>query len=815
MDPEQERRPPLTALAGVALVSAAAIATQIALTRIYAITLWHHFAYLVVGVALLGFGVAGAWLAARGGAVLPDEGEPCEVLSRRARHAAIASLVALLASMLLRPNALMLLRDVGVAFSLAAMVVLSTVPFVGAGAVIGTALAVWPARAGHVYAADLVGGGCGALAVAFGIGSVGALGIVGACSVALAVAAVLFASGKGWRASLVTLLALVLVVLVALDDEDAWIVAAPTKELSLVHRPQLGVRAVEHRAWTPHGRVDVLGEIVGPPLVAGEVGHFASKWPVRILTQDGAAPTTMHGVKDHPRELTFLPKSTTAVAWVVRGVPFGAAESDDGARVLVIGVGGGIDVMLARAYGAAKVDGVEINPAILELTTSRYADFVGRFADSPRVALHEAEGRSFLGGSAERYDLIQLAGVDTFTALASGAYSLAEDYVYTVEAFEDYLAHLNEGGCVSVSRLILDPPRETLRLAHTAARAMERAGEREPWRRIVVVRGRLWSTLLACGAPLGDEALSRLRGWVKENGFALAYDPGQGGDGPFASVLHPGPERDAFIADYAYALEPARDEAPFFFDYFRWRSLGKLRALTPESMYATGVPIGHGMQLLTLLLTVGLAVIGIMRPLRRMRATASLSSPERRTIGAYFAALGAGFLLVEVALIQRLTFLLGHPTHALTVVLAGLLLASGVGAAGSTLLERERVRKAAPFVVVGALVAVAAVSYAGLPALVGETFGVRLAVALAMVGLLGVGLGTLFPHGVRVLRELAPPVVPWAFGVNAFLTVVAASVAPLLAAETGFSALFLVAALSYVLAFVALTRLERAHNPSS
>lgn len=820
MNPEHARRPPLTALVGVALVSAAAIAMQIALTRIYAITLWHHFAYLVVGLALLGFGVAGAWLAARGGAVLPDDGEPAQVLSRRARHAAVASLVALSLAMVLRPNALMLLRDVGVAFSLAAMVAFSTVPFVGAGAVIGTALAVWPARAGRVYAADLVGGGLGALAVAFAIGSLGALGIVGACVVAFAVAALLFSFtssswGAGWRASLVTLLGLVLVLVLAFDDEDAWILPAPTKELSLVHRPQLGVRAVEHRAWTPHGRVDVLGEIVGPPLVAGEVGHFEARWPVRILTQDGAAPTTMHGVKEHPRELTFLSRSTTAVAWVVRGVPFGTPESDDGARVLVIGVGGGIDVMLARAYGAAAVDGVEINPAILELTTSRYADFVGRFADSPRVSLHEAEGRAFLGGTTERYDLIQLAGVDTFTALASGAYSLAEDYVYTVEAFEDYLAHLQQGGCLSVSRLILDPPRETLRLAHTAARAMERGGETEPWRRVAVVRGRLWSTLLACREPLDTESLERLRAWVKDNGFALAHDPGGPQDGPFASVLHPGAERDAFIADYAYALEPARDEAPFFFDYFRWRSLGKLRALTPESMYATGVPIGHGMQLLTLLLTVGLAVLGILRPLRRLRSTVSLTPAERRTIGVYFAALGAGFLLVEVALIQRLTFLLGHPTHALTVVLAGLLLASGVGAAGSRLLERSWVRRGAPVVVVAGLLAVAAFSFFGLPMVVGRSFGVRLGAALSMVGLLGLGLGTLFPHGVRVLADLAPPVVPWAFGVNAFLTVVAASVAPLLAAETGFSALFVVAAAMYALAFVALTRLESAHNPSS
>ena len=321
--------------------------------------------------------------------------------------------------------------------------------------------------------------------------------------------------------------------------------------------------------------------------------------------------------------------------------------------------------------------------------------------------------------------------------------------------------------------------------------------------------------VLACRDPLGAEALERLREWVGANGFAFAYDPGGAQEGPFGAVLHPGPARDAFIADYAYELEPARDEAPFFFDYFRWRSLDRLRALTPESMYATGVPIGHGIQLLTLLLTVGLAALGILRPLRRMRATASLSRSARRSIGLYFASLGAGYLLVEVALIQRLTFLLGHPTYALTVVLAGLLLASGVGAAGSRMLERPPVRKLVPFVVVGMVLVAAAFSYAGLPAVVGSGFGARLGVAVGMVALVGLGLGTLFPHGVRVLRELAPPVVPWAFGVNAFVTVVAASVAPLLAAEMGFSMLFVGAAAFYTGAFVALTRLESDHNPTA
>jgi spermidine synthase len=796
------RQPGWSDLVGVALTSGAAIAAQVALTRVTSITLWHHFAFLVVGVALLGFGIAGAWLTARGGAVRSGDGDVGELLARRSRWAAASSFVSILAMLTMRPNALELFNDASVGFSLLLMIVFAMVPFVGAGAVIGTALSVWPKAVGRVYAADLIGGGVAAALAVFGLSIGGALGVLACTSLATALASIMFSLRNAQRfASALTLLCIAVVAMLLLRNEDAWIKPAPTKELAALLR--LNPNAIEHRAWTPHGRIDVSHPFDSAPLVAGDIADPRPRpWRVRFVTQDGAAPTTMHFVQDDASELTFLPHATTTAVWALRGARFATPPNDD-LRVLVIGVGGGVDVLNALAHGAGHVDGVEVNPAILALHTQQFPDFVG-IAKHEHVNLVEAEGRSFIRGTDKRWDVIQLAGVDTFTALASGAYSLAEAHVYTLEAFDDYLARLSHGGCLSVSRLFLDPPRETLRLAMTAVEAVQRRGVAEPWRHVAIVRGRVWSTLLTCEQPLTQRQRNQLRLWSEQHDFKIAYAPGHTKSLFARALTGSASERVAFASRYPYRIDPATDERPFFFNYFRWSSLRSIDEMKSGSVYAAPVPIGHGVQLLTLMITALLAAIGIVGPLRGRGA----SLAGRRSVGVYFACLGAGFLLAEVALIERLTFFLGHPTNALAVVLSALLVASGAGSAMSQRLVDRWGSARLGGVVVTALIVVAAASHWLLPRLVGWSHSSRTMIALLLVAALGFVLGIPFPHGIRQLRASRVALIPWAFGVNAFLTVVAASLAPLFALEVGFSLLLIASAAAYVLAFRALPRVE-------
>jgi hypothetical protein len=778
----------------VALVSGAALLAEIAFTRIFSIALWHHFAYLVVGLALLGFGAAGARMTARGGALLPRDG-PLEVaLARRARLAAAATFVALAVAARIPCDTIRIFESPANAATLLLLVLLSTVPFFGTGCVLATALAGFAGSAGTVYAADLVGAGLGAALAPAAIGLLGGPGMVVGAAAATAAGSLLFAlpGGPRERARSAVLALLLAAAALGVRNADSWVRIAPSKELAVFLEAKIA--PIEHRRWTPLGRIDVTAPYVGPPLMGGEFGKaFETPLTLRGVTQDGAAPTVLFELRGEPSDLTFLPHATTAAVWEARG-------ERDPTRVLVIGVGGGIDVLMALSKGASDVVGVEVNPATLSLLTDRYRAFTGDLPARKGVRLVAGEGRAFVRASRETFDVVQMSGVDTYAALSSGAYSLAEAYLYTVEAFEDYLAHLRPGGLVSVSRFFLEPPRETLRLAGIAAEALRRRGVSDPSRHVAVLRGTLWASLLVGQRPFEELELERLRSFAEREGYHLAFDPARPGDTPFDSLLRgDGRHRAAFLAGYPYRVDPIGDDSPFFFNYFRWKNLPSVTGLRPaDPVYTQSVPVGHAVLLATFLATAILGAVGILRPLR------GGARPGR--FGFYFAALGLAYLFVEIAFLQKLTFFLGHPTYALSVVLAGMLVSSGIGAALSRRLRPDAANQLLPAALIAVLPAAGLVSRFVLPSFLHLAFPARVLLALALLVPSGLLMGMPFPIGIERLRVKWPSAVPWAFGVNAFATVLASSLSTLLAMEAGFTLLFLLAAVAYAAAFAALRR---------
>lgn len=779
---------------GVALVSGAVIAAQIGFTRSFALSLWYHFAYLAIGVAQLGAGVAGSWLTVRGGQHEPAELE--RVLARRARFAALATLAALLVLTTIRTNALALFRDPSVAVAFVLIISLAAVPFFGAGLVIGTALGAYPKRAGGIYGADLLGAAAGALIVAVFLGGVAAPRLLFGTAGVTAIAALLF----GWRHPLRdqkwTLAALAGISLLTLvyGRDEMWVRPAAGKELNWVHMPDVGIEAVDHRQWSSQGRIDVTIPYPSAPALGGDVAY---PWPSRLraVTQDGSAPTHLFelGADADPSSLAFFPYATTAAIWELRGAKMHqGAPPEAGPSVLVLGFGGGVDGLMALAYGSHDVTGVDVNAAIIDLHR-RYRDFTGHLAERPGVSIVHAEGRAYVRTQSRKFDIIQLSGVDTFTALAGGAYTVAEAYVYTREAFVDYLARLAPGGCLQMSRPITDPPRETLRLAGTAASAMTSAAPE----RIVVVHGTSWGSMIACDQPITDEQMRLLSAWAKLRGFTIAYDPKAPGDGPYDRLLRSDPaSRERFLASYPYRVDPSTDEVPFFFDYFKWRSMFSRSADSSQHPYVRAIPVGHGLMATSLVCMTLLAIVGILRPLRRLGV--KLGRIEKLELG-YFAGLGLAFLFVEVALFQRLTFLLGHPSYAMSVVLGGLLAACGLG----SFLSRRMNARVLPYLLCTILLAATVVSHFVIPSLKGLTLGARIGASLAILTPLGILMGMPFPIGLERVRQHSPALVPWAFGVNAFLTVVASTLAPIIAMQIGFSALLPLAALVYVGSFVA------------
>ena len=612
----------------------------------------------------------------------------------------------------------------------------------------------------------------------------------------------------------------------------------------------------------------------------------------------------------------FLDDSQAGAAYVAF-----AARGGESPRVLVIGAGGGIDVMIALAHGAASVTAVEINRAMIDMVTDHFDDYLGglfRKGGHPlaeRIDLVHGEGRAFVRRSSEHYDVIQLSGVDSFTALNTGAYTLSESYLYTTEAIRDFYEHLAEDGYLHFSRFIMKPPkkpRETLRLAHVAYAALQELGIDDPASQIAVFQGFDWASTLIKRGRFTRAELDALEAFARLEGFlGLVFDPLVGPDG-----LVPRPERfgkrargaftlalerhraelglpdveeaaatltqafhqrleerdgearrtlemlarsghgtsdvaarldgwvtsqvraarrdeaaflstrrefnallrsdeakrRAFVNSYEYDVTPSTDNAPFFFNYYRYSGIwggSRSGSDSVKEVYHPDTPVGHMILLGSLAQITAAAVLLILLPLRLLRRR-GVATPGRWQVLAYFAALGAGFMFVEIALMQKLVLFLGHPIYAVTVVLTSLLAFAGAGLPGAPAVSRRSRRRASGSWRCSSWACCCSRPWPAaelLPPLLAWPFAARVAAAVALLAPLALALGMPFPLGIRLVSARAPELVPWAWAVNGFLSVFSSIFCIVLAMSIGFTRVLLVAALVYACGFLALTGL--------
>jgi hypothetical protein len=458
-----------------------------------------------------------------------------------------------------------------------------------------------------------------------------------------------------------------------------------------------------------------------------------------------------------------------------------------------------------------------VNPLINELVRRRMADFVGGLFAHPRVELHTAEARAFVRGSRERYDVIMASHTISNAATASGALSLAESYVMTREAFVDYLAHLSPRGRLWFTR----PEAQLPRMVATAREALAERGVEDAGARLVVFAGAaapsFYGGLLLSLEPIGAAELARMATTLARARLRALYLPGRD-DGPalYRSLARGGrAERERLYAASALRLEPATDERPFFNQRARWRDLGggALARLFDQSgdagrtrLALEDQPIAEAVLAVTLVQSAALAVCLIVLPLvvRLRRVDVGPAGGLPRLL-AYFSCLGLGFILCEVALIQRLTLFLGQPIYTFAVVVGSLLVSSGAGSLLSARLARVegRIRGRLPLAlcaVAGLLLLFAYASPPLLRAALGWPLAARAALAVLLIAPLGLAMGTPFPLGLRVAGARAPGAIPWAWAVNAVASVVGSVLAMVLATEVGFGSVLVLAAATYLVA---------------
>ena len=786
---------------GLFLVCLATLVMEIGLTRLLSVTVWYHFSFAAVSLALLGMSAGSVVVYVRRERWLAGGRPPGVVLSRAASVFALGTAAALVVYL-----------QVDLGGDLAAELpwlrllpaLVFVVPFVASGVVVSLVLTAYARDVSRLYFWDLVGAGLGGLVL------VGLIDIVSGPSVILAmgalggVAALLFAfDGGGGRDKAVAAATLaVAVALFASNLAAGWLSVRYTKAYDETEMPLV------YEKWGPMARLAVFdkhwargGGAYGWGMSETYQGPvFPEKW----VEQDAAAGTPITQYDGDPAKLVHLGYDVTAVPYYLLDKP----------EVAVVGLGGGRDALTALHFGAERVVGIEVNADMLALTAEVFRDFAGGLLDDPRVEPVVADGRSYLAHADRSFDLIQISLIDSWAASAAGAFVLAENSLYTAEAFQTYWERLTEGGLLSISRWCMsERPGELLRLVSLALGTLRDAGVEEPGRHIAVVSYRnKVGTVLLKRTPFTAGDIGKLTRVCDRMGFDLPYLHDHADSwASFTELVGAYGDLESYWAAQPMDISPPTDDRPFFFLILRLAD-----ALDSELSYELGLPYNAtAVRTLGALLVavVGLVLLLILAPLRWFAGHGLAEAPHRGRFLLYFACLGLGYILIEIPLIQQFILFLGHPTYALTVVLSTLLVASGVGSRLTGDVSPDGVLARAGWVLVAIVVlGVVFVLALGpvLNALLAQPLWLRVVLAVVLLAPLGVVMGMPFPLGVKLVeREDAEAVIPWVWGTNGATSVLATVLAFVLALGSGYSRAMLVGLVCYALAAGLVARWQR------
>jgi hypothetical protein len=710
----------------------------------------YHLTFLVVSGALLGVAGGGA------AAAVVDLRARRPTSAQLAMAAAVATLVALVIETQIDPMASGMFTAAGVAY------VLGVVPVLCASWVIVRALREAPDLSGPLYAADLAGAAAGGVLGYLTIGTLGGQGLYGVVAGTSLLAAAALLAPRPARVPLRAALAVVAIASTAALSFWGEAIAPPRPgpfkalEMAVPH---------EFARWDPLARVDIrrFGAL-------GDPVHYAFAISERYT---GPRPPSLQMTLDMGALTPILARATAAELAVldasILAAPYALAPRD---AVLIVGPGGGIDVLNALQNGVRSVTAVEVNRTEVALMRGPYAEYSGGLYLDPRVHIFEDEARSFIRRSSDRYDVLPITVVDSFAALTAGAYALTENYLYTEEAMLDYLAHLTPDGVIAITRWYRDPPAEIARTVGIADGALRRLGREHPEQSIAVVRHAGLGLVLVRNGPFTAADIQRLRSFADQRGFSVVLDP----------LAPSGP-----LVDLARVESPPSDDKPFFFDTVPFDDILMGRAQ---------LPYGYAVLLTTLVLSLTLAALFALLPVYRGARTAGGRVIPPGTVVAL--ALGAGFIAAELVLLQRLTLYLGQPALALSIGLAALLGGAAMGSAVSSRVPAD-VRAAAIASAVVLLVVLG-----GLPLVTSATLAAALEIRVAVAALaalaVGIPLGTIFPR--LVARVGHPALVSWVWAANGTASVVGATVGTMVALVGGFTVLGLVAVACYALAAV-------------
>jgi len=790
---------------GLVLISAAALCFEVNLTRLFSVSQFYHFAFMVVSIAVLGFGASGTYLALRKSN--PGRRET-EVLPWLAGLAGISMLAAFLFVNSLPFDSFKIALEPSQILVLLAHYAVLSIPFFFCGMIISLMLRQHGQQGGEVYALNLFGSALGCLAAILLPGWVDGEGVVLVSGFLALLGGLFFAlqsknklSRPNYREGNILLLISGLMVPIILllfrlstGAYPAFVELklSPYKGLSYALQPPQAI--VASSRWNSFSKVDLVRS---PSLHAlpGLSFRYSGQVPeVLGLFIDG---DNLNPVLPEGSDLPLAGHLPGAVAYQLRPE----------AISLILEPKGGLDIEAALALEADQLTAVEANPLVIDASPDAYRQL--------GVRLIESSGRSYLRGARGAYDIVQMSLTDSYHPVSSGAYALGEDFRYTVEAFEDMLLALKPDGVLVITRWLQEEPTEWLRIFALAVTALD-AQELDPIERIVALRSYNTGTLLIQPEPFSGEELAQIRDFAENRAFDLVFGPGVTSEDlnrfnvlpepiyhfTFQRLIESEP-RSEFYQDYPFDVRPPTDNHPFFGHYFKWSQLDDILGEFGITWQPFG---GAGFLVILILLGLALALSAglILLPLTVLRK--SKQEDQRPLAPYYFGLIGLGFMLVEIPLIQKFILYLDQPAYAFAGVLFGILFFSGLGSRFGV--SRIPLKLALPGLL-GNLVLYAFFLSPAITATLSFHLIVRLGLAVLMIAPIGFLLGIPFPAGLVWMRHQAGggdaanrQWIAWMWGVNGAASVVASILASLVSLSLGFTQTFAIGAVLYGLAWV-------------
>ena len=764
---------------GLFLLTAAILMFEILLTRIFSVTIWYHFAFMAISIAMFGLTAGALWVYLR-----PELFTPETVHEQMGRYSLLFGLGVVVSVFfhLLMPSMS--------APSLISTFLVAAIPMTFGGVAVCLALTRFPHQVGRLYAADLGGAATGCILLVL------LLEIIDGISAVLAVAALGALGGLAFlprtsRQRRLTIASMTL--LAAVAAANGYLAHLQRAPLRVVWAKGKLKAQPLYEKWNSFSRITVFADPSGTAFGSGLSPAYTSDRKIDHyrLQMDAHATTLLTAFDGDLSQVDHLKYDITNIALHLR--PRGS--------ILIIGAGGGRDVLSSLAFGMQEIVAVELNANIVRTVNERYGEFTGHLDRDPRVTFVNDEARSFIARQERHFDVIQASWIDTWAATTAGAFVLTENSLYTLEAWEIFLEHLTPEGVLTMTRVYFGKyPFEAARLVSLARAALLETGVVEPERHIMLILTHGNATILLSPSPFPRREIEAIRELTSEMQFEIGYLPGSQQRPAFARLAAGKPLEGLGVAWNA-RLDPPTDDSPFFFNLMRIRDV-----LSPGwwQSWRHSLNLQAIAMLVILLALVFLLTLACMAVPFFNRGRERASS-GRRPLVIYFAAIGLGFMLVEISLMQRLIIFLGHPVYGLTVVLFTVLLASGVGSFSSDRTVTAGLWRRGLFVLAG-LAAVLLLAGVLVPEILtglrDRSTPVRIAAAVALVFPPGFFMGMMFPLGMRAAREQAR-LTPWLWSINGASSVFGSVLAIVLALELGITVSYWTGTASYLVAAIA------------